>query len=174
MVEYYPQWLAGQDITADQLNEMIPKVIRKTTDTARTSTTTTTADPELSLTLAANAVYVWDGWVKYSADPAVDMTVDFTVPSGALGEWAAHGAGSGTAGVTTAGYLIRTESNDVAQARNYYGLNAGDSQPLTVFLYGTIRTSSGGTFSLDWAQGSSGASATTVYTDSWLRFQRIA
>lgn len=174
MVEYYPQWLAGQDITADQLNEMIPKVVRKTADTSRSSTTTTTADPELSLTLAANAVYVWDGWLKYSADPAVDMTVDFTVPSGALGEWSAHAAGSGTGGSLTVGYSIRTESNDISQPRNYYGTTAADNAPLTAFLYGTIRTSSGGTFSLDWAQGSSGASPTTVYTDSWLRFQRIA
>ncbi len=173
MVEYYPQWLAGQDVSADQLNEMLPKFLRKTVDTTKTSTTTVAADPELQITLAANAVYCWDGWVKYSADPTADFVVDFTAPSGALGEWGAHGAGSSTAGQTSAGYSIRTESNDIQQFRTYYGTTAADNTPLTVFFYGTVRTSSGGTFSLDWAPSNSVASPVTVYTDSWLRFQRV-
>lgn len=173
-IEYYPQWLSGQNITADQLNEMLPKVARKTVDTSKTSTTTVAADAELQTTLSANAVYIWDGWVKYSADPTADFVVDFTAPSGALGEWGAHGAGSGTAGSVSTGYSIRTESNDIQQFRTYYGTTAADNAPLTVFLYGTIRTSSGGTFSLDWGPSNNVASPVTVYTDSWLRFQRIA
>lgn len=118
-------------------------------------------------------MYVWDGWVKYFADPAADLQIDFTIPSGSLGEWNGFAAGSGTAGAgTTAGYSIRTESNDVDQARNFYG-----STDLAhgVKLNGILRVSStAGTFSLDWAQGTSNATATVVYTDSWLRFQRIA
>lgn len=173
MAEYYPQWLAGQDITADLLNSMIPKVVRKTADTVRSSTTTVTADPELQITLDANAVYVWDGWIKYDARPTSDLVFDFTAPTGALGEWGGHGAGSDTGTAGTPGYMLRTEANDIQQSRTYYGNTA--SNPLTLFLYGTIRMSStSGTFSLDWAPANSVAENTTVYTDSWLRFQRIA
>lgn len=175
MAEFYPQWLAGQDITADLLNAGLPKVIRKTSDTSKTSTTTVSADPELQITLDANAVYIWDGWLKYAADPTADLVVDFTAPSGALGEWAGLGAGSGTAGATTAGYSIRTESNDIMQSRTYYGTTVADNQPNSVFLRGIIRMSStAGTWSLDWGPAASVATATTVYTDSWIRLQRIA
>lgn len=173
MAESYPTLLAGQRITADLLRSMLPQTARKTADTSRAATTTTTADPHLAFDAAANAVYIWDGWVKYFADPAADLTIDFTVPSGSLGEWNGFAAGSGTSGVgVTAGYSIRTESNDVSQPRNYYG--STDLQH-GLILHGILRTSTtAGTFSLDWAQGTSSATATILYTDSWLRFQRIA
>jgi hypothetical protein len=42
-------------------------------------------------------------------------------------------------------------------------------------INGTLRTSStAGTFAMTWAQSSSSATATTVYTDSWLSVQRTA
>jgi hypothetical protein len=173
VAESYPTVAAGQRITAALLRSMLPQVIRKTADTSRSATTTTTADPHLTIEVDANAVYIWDGWVKYFADPAADLTIDFTVPTNALGEWNGFGAGSGTSGVgVTTGYSIRTEANDVSQSRNFYG-----STDLThgVILHGILRVgATGGTFSLDWAQGSSSATATILYTDSWLRFQRIA
>jgi hypothetical protein len=172
MVEYYPQWLAGQDITADQLNLMLPMVARKVTDTARTSTGTATADPELTFTLAANAVYIMDGWIKYSADASGDLLIDWNVPSGCLGEWSGIAIGLGTSASTTSGYSLRTETNDIDQARSFAGIGAANTVSLQI--YGTIRTSSGGTYAMTWAQGASFATATTLYTDSWLRLQRVA
>ena len=173
MAESYPTFLGGQRITAALLSSAQAVTVRKTADTSRSATTTTTADPHLALEVEANAVYIWDGWVKYFADPAADLTVDFTVPSGSLGEWNGFAAASGTTGVAvTTGYMIRTESNDVSQPRNYYGTTDGQHG---LILHGTLRTSTtAGTFSLDWAQGTSSATATVLYTDSWLRFQRIA
>jgi len=32
MADSYPTWGSGEDITADKLNAMIPKVVRKTED----------------------------------------------------------------------------------------------------------------------------------------------
>lgn len=181
--ESYPTWVGGQDITADLLNSMLPKVMRKTADETRTSTTTTTQDAELFMPVEANAVYVWHGWLKYGGNAAGDIAVDFTVPTGALGEWAAHGVGEPVIGASAApalqtdtagirGYMLRTETNDVDQFRTY-GVITGST--LSIILYGTLRTSStAGTFALTWAQGTSSASATTLYTDSWLSVQRIA
>lgn len=187
MAEFYPVPLAGQKITAALLRSMLPQVARKTSDTQRAATTTPAADTHLFFTVEANAVYTWNGWLKYSADIAADITLDFSSPTGSLGEWVGHGAGvSNVIGSTdsdtpvlqddvqeTTGYMIRTEANDVAQARSFGGLGSGVA--LTIFLYGTLRTSStAGTFSLDWSQLASSATATTVFTDSWLSLQRIA
>jgi hypothetical protein len=171
VAERYPTFLSGQTLTADLLVAAQPIVVRKQVDTSRASTTTTTADPELTFSVEANAVYTWDGWLKYFADPTPDMVVDFTIPTGSLGEWSAYSAGNTTAGSTAAGYLIRTDSNDVSQARNLYGTS---DVPLTALINGTLRVgSTSGTFSLDWAQGTSSATASILYTDSWMRLQRI-
>lgn len=173
MPESYPSIPAGRRITSGLLTAMLPVTARKTTDTSRSSTATPAPDEHLLFSVEANAVYAWEGWLKYFADPAADLQVDFTVPAGSLGEWNGFGAGSGTAGVAvTAGYMIRTEANDVSQTRNYYG--STDSTH-GLLLHGLLRVgSTAGTFSLDWSQGTSNAIATVVHTDSWLRLQRIA
>lgn len=183
MAEAYPVPLAGQRLTATLLRSMLPQTVRKTSDTARSATTTTTADPHLQYEVEANAVYIWDGWLKFDGDAAADINFDFTTPAGALGEWTGFAAGNPVTGASAtptlridtagvSGYLIRTESNDVAAARSFGTLGVG--QLLSAQLNGTLRVgASAGTFSFDWAQGTSSATATTVYTDSWIRFQRI-
>ena len=87
MSEFYPVPLAGQRITADLLRSMLPVFARKTADTARTATTTTTADPHLQFEVVANATYVMDGWIKYDSSTVADFALDFSAPSGAAGEW---------------------------------------------------------------------------------------
>lgn len=184
MAESYPTPLAGQKITAALLRSMLPMTARKTSDTARSATTTTTADPHLQFDVVANAVYTWMGWVKYDADTAGDLNLDFTAPSGSLGEWFNLGAGNPVTGASAtptlrvdtqgvSGYMIRTETNDVTQSRSFGALGLGIT--LGVAMWGMLRVgSTAGTFSLDWAQGTSSASATTLYTDSSITMFRIA
>lgn len=188
MAESYPTFLAGQRITASLLSSAQPRVARKTSDTSRSSTTTTTADPHLQFDVVANAVYVWSGWLKYDASTAGDIAFDFSAPSGALGEWTGWGVGitrvvSATDAaspafsvdtVQTTGYLIRVETNDVTAARTFGGLGTGGT-PLTALINGTLRVgSTAGTFSFDWAQRVSDGTASTIYTDSWISMQRVA
>lgn len=186
MAESYPTPLAGQRLTAALLRSMLPQVARKTSDTPRAATTTTTPDPHLQFTVEANAVYAMDGWIKYDGPAAADLNLDWTAPAGALGEWTGWGAGhspvitfSAAGAVQTdtqggRGYPIRTETNDVASARSFGCLGTG-LIPLTVLIAGMLRVgSTGGTYSCDWAQLTSDASPVTLYTDSWLRLQRIA
>jgi hypothetical protein len=186
VVEYYPQPLAGQRITASLLRSMLPMVARKTADTSRAATTAATADPHLQFEVEANAVYAMDGWIIYDSPTAADINVDWSAPSGSDGQWTAIAVGhSPVIGVSSGvvlqtdtqdarGYLIRVEANDLTSARSYGGLGTG-STPLTMHLKGTLRVGpTSGVYSLDWAQFSSNATATTVYTDSWLRLQRIA
>ncbi|MFD5631578.1 hypothetical protein [Streptomyces sp. NPDC127072] len=187
MAESYPTLLAGQRATAGLLRSMLPQWARKTADTARAATTTTVADPHLTFEVEAGAVYGWDGWLKYDGATGGDLGVAFGVPSGSLGEWRGIGPGvlrvisftdaaSPVVTVDTAastGYLMRVETNDVNALRTFGALGVGTG--LTVSMDGTLRVGpTAGTFSLNWAQRTSDATATTVYTDSWIKLQRIA
>lgn len=184
--ETYPPLAGGQRITAALLRSMQEQVARKTADTQRTATTVTAADPHLQFDVLANAVYRWHGWIKYDGPTAADLNLDFSAPAGSLGEWTAIGPGhSPVIGSSSApalitdtqdarGYLMRVETNDVTAARSYGTLGTGNV-PITLQLYGTLRVgSTAGTFSLDWAQFSSNATAVTLYTDSWLSMLRTA
>lgn len=184
MVEYYPQPAGGQRLTADLLRSMLPVFARKTSDTPRSATTAATADPHLQVEAVANAVYALDGWIKYDGDNAGDLKLQMTAPSGALGEWTSWGVGNNVVGSSSVpalqlntqgatGYLIRTETVDINVSRNHGALGAGIG--LTLLFQGTVRMSTTpGTVSLDWAQATSAVTATTLFTDSWLRAQRLA
>ncbi len=172
MAEAYPTLAAGQRLTASLLRSMQAQVVRKTADTSRSATTTAADDPHLVFDVEANAVYTMWGWIKYFADPTPDIQFKFVGPTGALGEWAWNPPGSGTAASSTAGYSIRTETNDINVARAGYGTS--DTQMYTP-VSGCWRIgSTAGTIAFQWAQNSSNATASIVYTDSWLAFLRVA
>lgn len=184
MAEAYPTPLAGQRLTAALLRSMQPQTVRKTSDTPITASTTPVADPHLTFSVEANAVYTWWGFVKYDGATGGDILLSFTAPSGALGEWTGHGAGITVIGSTstptleidtsrTNGYMQRVESNDVTQSRSFGALGVGNA--LTVDMKGTLRVgSTAGTWALSWAQNSSNATATTLYTDSYITLLRVA
>lgn len=186
MSEAYPTFLAGQRITASLLSSAQPMTVRKTSDTSRSSTTTAVADPHLQFTnLPANAVYTLTGWLQYSTSTAADILIDWTTPAGAQGAWGAYGAGHSpvisfntTPAITSdtqqsRGYPVRLETNVIGQSRSFGGLGTGVT--LTTGIFALMRVgSTGGTYSMDWAQLASDATNTTIYTDSWLCLQRIA
>lgn len=185
MTERYPAYRAGQKVTGDLLTSAQSMVVRKASDTSRASTITNTPDPELQFSVEANAVYVWHGWIKYdAATGSGDIKLDWGIPTGSLGEWVGTGIGTTVIGSTSAaalqidtvnsqGYMIRAESNDVSQERTYGGLGTGTQ--VAVLIHGTLRVGgTAGTFSLDWSQGTSNATASTIYTDSYIWMQRIA
>lgn len=184
MAESYPTFAGGQRITASLLRSMQPMTARKTSDTSRSATTTTTPDPHLQFDVVAGAVYVWSGWIKYDSDTTGDLVIDFTAPVNALGEWFNLGTGNPPTGASAtptlrvdtqgvSGYMIRTETNDVAQSRSFGGLGVGAT--LGVSIGGVLRMgSTAGTWTLDWAQGASSATATTLYTDSFITMTRTA
>ncbi len=184
MAEQYPSLAAGQRITGSLLRSMMPQTVRKTADTSRSATTSRTADPHLAFDAVAGAVYTFFGWIKYDGDNAADISLQLTVPTGAAGEVMPLGTGNTVVSSTSApalttntgssqGYMVRTETLDVNAARTYGALST--SAQLGILFTGTVRMSTtAGTVSVDWAQAASSATATTVYTDGWLQFLRIA
>lgn len=172
MPEAYPTYSAGQRLRASLLRSAQPQAVRKTADESRAATTALADDTHLIFAAEANAVYTMYGWVKYFADPAPDIKMQFTVPTGCLGEWAWIMPGQATVAGSVNGYAVRTESNDVNAVRTGYGTS--DTQQNTP-VSGIFRMSTTpGNIALQWAQNVSNATATTLFTDSWLMFQRIA
>jgi hypothetical protein len=170
--EAYPTPLAGQRLTASLLRSMQPQTVRKTADETRSATTTLADDTHLVFAAEANAVYTMAGWIKFFADPTPDIKIQFSVPSGCLGEWGWLMPGSGTGAAGTGGYSIRTETNDVSSFRTGYGTS--DTSQFTP-MAGLFRMSTtAGNIALQWAQNTSSATVTGLYTDSFLTFQRIA
>lgn len=183
MAENYPPLRSGQEVDAELLYAMLPRTARRTSDLGRTNATVT-ADPEIQFEVEANAVYTWFAFLIYDGHIDGDINFDFSAPTGSLGEWGGMGAGRPVTGASStptlridtvgaSGYMVRTESSDVTTARSYGCLGAGTT--LTCMFSGVLRVgSTAGTFSLDWAQQATHATATTLFTDSYLRLERIA
>lgn len=153
----------------------------RTTDLSRASTNTAAADPQMTLPVTANAKYTLDAYIKYSG--ASDVLIGWSSPAGTLGDWQGLGNGitvtSATAGggtqqdvISTWGYTLRTETTDIASTRTYGGIT---TTTFGVQIRGTVRVAAtAGNFAVAWAQGAINATATFVYTDSWLRLHRFA
>ena len=165
-------------LTVTGVGQRTPK--RRTTNATRTSTVTPTVDSQLTWAVDANTVYALEGVLFYSGPG--DFLMGWSFPSGAAGTWQGLGNGttvvSGTAGGGTQqdttsswGYTVRTETTDLADNRTYGGIS---STGFAVQVRATIRIgATAGTFALQWAQGTSNATATTLFTDSRLTLEKI-
>ncbi|OQR64785.1 hypothetical protein B6E66_07445 [Streptomyces maremycinicus] len=166
----WPQIYAGDFLDADLMMSMLPLDARKTVSTSRASNIVVAADPELVLTVAANAEYRIEFYFRISGDPAADMDIKFTVPSGATGSYTVTGR---LAGTSTADSDARTST------RIAFGVETQFSTPSTAAAQanhgaGRLITTTGGTFSIDWAQTVSNATASVMEADSWISLRRIA
>ncbi|MEU5323015.1 hypothetical protein AB0G67_40625 [Streptomyces sp. NPDC021056] len=165
-------------LTVTGAGQRTPK--RRTSNAIRTSTITPTADTQLTWSVDANAVYALEGVLFYSGPG--DFLMGWTFPSGTAGTWQGMGNGttvvSGTAGGGTQqdttsswGYTVRTETTDLADNRTYGGIS---TTGFAVQVRATIRVGgTAGTFALQWAQGTSNATSTTLFTDSRLTLEKI-
>jgi len=171
MPERYPIVRAGKRVTGAFLESFQPLVVRKTADTGRT-TTTAAADPELQLTVEANATYLVTAVLHCSNTTANDdINIDFTAPSGADGTWGGHGLAINVAADTAD---ARMASQGVDTAKSFGTDDGGGTAPTPVFIMGMLITgSTSGTYSIDWCQNNA-TGTLTVYQDSWLRLDRIA
>ena len=169
---------ATGNLTVSGTGQRTPK--RRTSNDTRTSTVTPTNDTQLTWTVDANAVYAIEGVLFYSGPG--DFLMGWTFPTGSAGTWNGLGNGttvvSGTGGGGTQqdissswGYTMRSETTDLVDNRTYGGIAATS---FAVHVRGTVRVgSTAGTFALKWAQGTSNATATTLYIDSRLTLEKI-
>lgn len=170
----YPALYAGQRFTAEVASSMLPLFAAKSGSTDRTSTTAVTADPELQVELEASAEYEFSFMLRIGGNQTGRIDIQMTTPAGATGSY------SCTRLVSTA----TADSGDATEVRSStrisYNVETTFSPISTSahqVLIGTgrvITSSTAGTFSIDWAQNVSNATATTMHSDSFIKFTRIA
>ncbi|MGW6598508.1 hypothetical protein [Streptomyces sp. NPDC055036] len=146
---------------------------RKTADTTL-NTTTSTNDPHLSLTVAANAEYTLDGMLfVLGGDFTSDIKISYGYPSGAQMHFSGPGPHPGlTAGGSGDGEFVARQSPDgIATTIGYASSTSRLGLPLSGVL---ITGSTAGTLNLQWGVVNSGNAAVTVRVPSWLSLKRRA
>lgn len=167
----YPTIAAGQRVTASLLASMLPLSVVKATDEQRSSNTTMTTDNALTLAVAANATYLFEGYVSYSqnlgASSTAGIKIGWTAPIGATLTWSSDG----TDGPTSLTGQDAT-SQPITQTRS---LPANGVTSMRAAPTGLLTTGgTAGAFALQWAQVSSSATPTIVRAGSWVRLIRVS
>jgi len=145
----------------------------KTADTSRTSTTTNTNDPDIAISVVANATYAVDGFLLFSADTAGDLKIGWTAPAGATFPWTATGQ---PAAATTGTGTVITNAQTLSSA-NYQlgGLGTGIANAMVAQVRGLLTIAgTGGSFNLQWSQVASSANATVMHAGTHVTLRRIA
>jgi len=165
-----PTWSVGQVLAAADVNNwFVPIAASKPSDTSRASTTTQTADPDLTIALAANASYIINGYLGYAnaSASAGDLKYSFTAPASNTTLWSSIRIDIASGTTTIAG------PNAAGTANNMTAQTSSTSDR-SVHIFGTVITAgSTGNLTLNWAQNTSNATATIIRANSYLMVQRI-
>lgn len=161
----YPSLVAGEAITASLLQSFLPIFAYKAVDTARTTTTALTADPDLSVTVPAAGTYFLDGYLYFEGGTLNASDFNFELLS--VGNLFYHLAGASPASAVLIGNTYGG-SQQIALGTNGLGNLRGAA------IKGTVITAVPGSLSLSWAQNTSSATATTLHKGSWLELRRRA
>ena len=163
-----PTWAAGQVLTASDVNTwFVPLAKYKASDTPRNSVTALAADPDLTVSVAASAVYDVDLVLVYTgASAAGFFQWDFDVPASATFQYLQiYQNSAGNAAV----------ESQAAGTSSAWANTTGVGNFMAMTIKGTLIVSTTpGTFDLKWAQHASGGTNTTLRTGSKMTLQRIA
>lgn len=158
---------SGAKVRASDLaaffGERTPITAAKASDTSRASTTTRTADPDLSLTLTAG-VWEIDGLlvVNSTSDAAGDFSFLWTYPSDAIMTGGAVGLATTFASSITAPDIAAPASSlDTVSPTTNYDFGAGTS-PTIINARARITIVTTGAVTISWAQQSSNIATTTI------------
>lgn len=165
----FPAVLAGTILSAALLQEIAPWTAWKSADTPRSNTTTLANDPDLSVPVVANGSYLFLCGL-FAAGAAIstgDLKVTFTWPAGGNGKW--WSAGFATASATPNFNVARTASGSTVA----FGVN-GASSSGAILLGSLLNGSTAGSLTLQWAQNTSNATATTLQANSGILVVRMA
>lgn len=167
----YPVPAIGSRLTADFLTSMLPISARKASSTSRTTTTVVAVDPELSVAVEANAVYsaklgIWFTALTGASTGGISITL--VGPTGAVGDFVVSGKD------TTTSVGNNNDQTFYAALAANFSLGSIATNPNGTSFDGTFTTSgTSGTFSFQWAQRTSSATATVVLSGSFIQIKRI-
>ncbi len=165
--------ITGDMLMAGKLSGVgynVPNIVRKPSDTLRTSTTTTADDPHLTFTAEANSTYFVQLFVYYSSSTTADFKCAWTVPAGTGGlRWVLAEAVGGTDyATTTMRTSVHQPGTDTPIGGHSTALFTG-LQETCVFT----TSSTPGAITFKWAQNTSDAAQTGVRQHSVLLYRKV-
>lgn len=147
----------------------VPRTIRKITDTNRTATNTSTADPELQFTVEANTIYAVEAMIFYISDAAADFK----------SSWIGPGTTNGLRAVI--GQALSAANRDDATIRiGAYGMTGDLTFAGTTSNFNAVwerihlTSDTAGTVSFRWAQVTSNPALTAVKAGSYIIVKKVA
>lgn len=173
LTSIWPFYTAGQELTAADLAAGQPLIAYKTASTDRSSTITFSDDPELTFTLAANAVYIVEMYLFYAGNTGL-MRTRWTVPTGATGNRSAMGPGSTSTDPNSDAIAMRSGVHAFSTAVTYGNRGVGSLNQSIAVETSLVTTTTAGTCAISWTQGTSNAAATRMGAGSWARALRIS
>lgn len=140
-------------------------VMVKGADTARDTTTTLAADPDLTVTLDASAIYECEIFlhINDASTGTADFDFELVEPDGTFDML-----------VTGMGNAVLNAQIDEATGETFFA-TSGTADANALVIKGYILTAgAGGTFALHWAQSTSNGASLTVEKGSFMKVRRIA
>jgi hypothetical protein len=174
----WPNFTAGQRLSAADLAAGQSLIVYKPASTDRSTTTTFADDPDLSFSLAANAVYFVEFYLFFAGSLG-KLKTNWTVPAGvSSGNRSAMGPASNSTDANSDNISMRSGVHAYGTSVVYGNRTAGVTTP-SLNQTGAIETSlvittNAGTCALAWAQNASNANATRMAAGAYARALRIS
>jgi hypothetical protein len=167
-----PTFATGDVPSASQVNDWFVNTlfVRKTGTQSVSGSTVLVNDTQLTLNVAASAIYELSSLLLYDGDAAGDLQLGWSVPAGTTLDYAAMGLGVTATLFTddqTAYFNLSTVNPSVG------ALGAGTT--CAVRLSGLLVVGgTAGAVTFRWAQRTASATATRVFANSYLYFRRLS
>jgi hypothetical protein len=163
------------DARVSRIESTLSNYARKTTTTTRANTTTVSDDPDLKMWLEANSSYFVEFFVTTGSIAAEDIKTSWSVPSGVTTtNRRVMGPGSNSSDVLADNIAGRYGTHLFATTLVYNGVrNAAGNQYQLQEIAVVTTGATAGYVAFQWAQGTSGATGTVVYAESFARATKL-
>lgn len=177
MTTNYPDWAAGDQVSAQALNDTEGYYIYKASTTGPRTGTTPLADPDLTFEMDANAVYLVKTSLRYTCLNADDFRTDWTTPSGAAGLRSCLGQAARVAtdasGDTAEADIVHIGVHGFGTDVDYGNSRNSGTNQVSAWEEAIVTTTSSGTFAQNWSSANGGSGA-NLSSGSYLWYKRIA
>lgn len=171
----YPVVGGGTEVNDQFLSDMIDNYVIKNADATPRTNSTIAADPDLTFSVVANAVYAVQFHIRWAGLQAAGLRTSWTVPTGTTGNKDCAGPGSAN--------VVQADANTTEMRWAVHGYstvvlytNPRNSVSLQTFCdeYALLSVgSTAGSVTLNWAQNVTNATGTLVVATSYVKYRRV-
>jgi hypothetical protein len=172
----YPMIYAGTKLTGPVLQSIAYQYVEKGSDTTRASTTTLTDDPDLTVAVVANGIYLIEFGLDYDGLSAADFKTAWNTPAGVSGLKAVMGPGSASGDDANANNILGRFGAHGFSTSISYNCSRNSASATQWAIERSVITigATPGNVTLQWAQVVSNATGNLLSASSWVRSARLA